>query len=225
MLQVKNICKRYKKNVLNNISFEVCQNEIVGIIGANGSGKSTLVSIIMNNTKRDNGEVFINGTNVFLKNFNMWHLVGYVPQENVLFNKLTALENISFWAKAYKVKHENLYFDNKFLHEKVENLSVGNKKMLSIELALLHNPKYLIMDEPTSGLDLVNQEKVINLIIDYKKKGNSILFITHHINEIKICDKLVVLQEGNLAYFDKPQNIFSNDNDIVKTIIGGEKVE
>ncbi len=220
MLLVKNIYKSYKKDILKEVSFEVNENEIVGIVGTNGCGKSTLVSIITNNIKADKGEVFIDGKDIFSKDFNMSHLIGYVPQSNILFNKLTVKENINFWSKAYKVENNSLYFDKHLLNEKVMNLSGGNKKMLSIELALIHNPKYLIMDEPTSALDLVNQQKIISLIIDYKKKGNSVLFITHHVNEINLCDKILVIQDGKVKYFDKPSNIFSNDYEIVELLNG-----
>ncbi len=224
MLEVKNICKSYKRNILKQISFQVKENEIVGIVGANGCGKSTLVSIITNNLKADKGEVFFDGSDIFCEEFN-FNLIGYVPQNNILFNKLTVKENINFWAKAYNVEYDKEILGNNYLDEKVSNLSVGNKKMLSIELALLSKPKYLIMDEPTSALDLINQQKIINLIINYKKKGNSVLFITHHINEIKLCDKLVVIQNGEVTHFDKPSNIFSNDDEIVKLLTGGEKYE
>lgn len=149
-------------------------------------------------------------------------MLGYVPQENILFNKLTVKENIKFWSKAYNLEYSSLYFDEKFLNEKVSSLSGGNKKILSIELALIAKPKYLIMDEPTSALDLINQQKIMELIIDYKKKGNSVLFITHHINEIKICDKIVVIQNGKVKYCDKPENIFKSDEDIIKLINEGD---
>ncbi len=221
MLSVKSICKSYKKEILKDISFDIQEGEIIGIIGANGSGKSTLVSIITNNIKADSGSITIDGNNIMNDEFNLLNLLGYVPQENILFNKLTAKQNINFWSKACSVEYNPLYFDNRLLDEKVAKLSGGNKKILSIELALMTNPKYLIMDEPTSALDLVNQQKIMKLIIDYKKKRNSVLFITHHINEIKICDKIIFINNGKIKYFDKPENIFNNDEDVIKILNGG----
>lgn len=218
MLVVENIYKSYKKEVLKGISFSVSDGEIIGIVGANGSGKSTLVSIITNNTKADKGEVTIDGMNIF-KNINLLKSIGYVPQENVLFNKLTAKNNIDFWAKAYGISHTPLYFDKKLFNEKVSNLSGGNKKLLSIELALISNPKYLIMDEPTSALDLINQEEIMSLIRDYKSRGNSVVFITHNINEIKKCDKILIIQDGMGRYFDEPNKIFEEKNGLIDILL------
>lgn len=218
MLEVKNISKSYKRNVLKNLSFCVDNGEIVGIVGVNGSGKSTLVSIITGNIKSDSGDIIIDGKNINDKTFDISKYVGYVPQENVLFEKLTVRENIEFWCKAKKVEFKSKYFDENLLNEKVKNLSGGYKKILSIELALISNAKYLIMDEPTSALDLLNQQVVMDLIEDYKSNGNSVLFITHHVNEIVKCDKIVIIQEGLVTYFDEPNNILKDESDIINIL-------
>lgn len=214
MLELKNIYKSYKRDILKGISFSISRGEIVGIVGANGCGKSTIVSIITGSLKADSGEVLLDGK---VQN-DISKFIGYVPQENVLFNKLSVKENVEFWSKAYNLSYENLYFDTHLLNEKVCNLSGGNKKMLSVELALLSKPTYLIMDEPTASLDLINQQKIMDLAIDYKSKNNSVLIITHHINEIKKCDKVVVIKNGTVAHFDSPNNIFKDDKDIVDLI-------
>ncbi len=220
MLEIKDVYKSYDKDVLKGVNFQVDTGEIIGIVGTNGCGKSTLVSIITNNIKADKGTVLIDGNDVLDKGFDPSKFIGYVPQENVLFNKLTVKQNIDFWSSAYKTTYDSLYFDKHLFNEKVGTLSGGNKKILSIELSLIAKPKYLIMDEPTSALDLVNQQKVIDLINDYKSKGNSVLFITHHINEINQCDKIVVLQDGIVKYFDKPTNIIENEESINKILKG-----
>lgn len=218
MLELKDIYKSYKRDVLKGISFSVYEGEIIGIIGVNGCGKSTIVSIITNSIKADKGEVIIEGKNVLESDFNTSKYLGYVPQENCLFEKLTVKQNIEFWSKANNIEYDNLYFDNHLLGEKVKNLSGGNKKMLSIELALISKPKYLIMDEPTASLDLLNQQKIMDLVHDYKSRNNSVLIITHHINEIKQCDKIVIIKEGVVANFDKPENIFKTDEEIINII-------
>lgn len=220
MLEVIDVYKSYKKDILKGISFKLAEGEIIGIVGANGCGKSTLVSIITNNIKADKGEVIIDGNNSLEPNFDSSKFIGYVPQENVLFNKLTVQENIDFWSKAYNMEYKSMYFEKHLYNEKVQGLSGGNKKILNIELALIANPKYLIMDEPTSALDLVNQQKVMDLVNDYKKKGNSVLFITHHINEIKQCDKILVLQNGLISHFDSPAKIFNEDKQIINLLNG-----
>lgn len=220
MLKVIDVYKSYKKDILKGISFNLAEGEIIGIVGANGCGKSTLVSIITNNIKADKGEVIIDGKNSLEPNFDPSKFIGYVPQENVLFNKLTVQENIDFWSKAYNMEYKSMYFEKHLYNEKVQGLSGGNKKILNIELALIANPKYLIMDEPTSALDLVNQQKVMDLVNDYKKKGNSVLFITHHLNEIKQCDKILVIQNGLISHFDSPSKIFNEDKQIINLLNG-----
>lgn len=218
MLELKDIQKKYKREILKGVNFSVSEGEIVGIVGANGCGKSTIVSIITNSVKADSGDVIIDGEDTLSKNFDISKYIGYVPQENCLFNRLTVKQNIEFWSKANKLKYSNLYFDSHLLDEKVSNLSGGNKKMLSIELALITKPKYLIMDEPTASLDLLNQQKIMDLAHDYKAKNNSVVIITHHINEIKQCDKIVVIKNGIVAHFDSPDKIFNTDEDIVNII-------
>lgn len=219
MLEIKNICKSYKKNnILNNISFCVDEGEIVCIVGANGCGKSTLAEIIANNSKPDSGKIIIDGQDMLTPSFDTSKYIGYVPQENILFNKLSAAENIDFWAKAYKKKYNPIYFDKNSLGKKVSKLSGGYKKILSIELALINNPKYLIMDEPTSSLDLVNQQKIMDLILDYKSRNNSVLIVTHHLNEMKQCDKIFVIQNKIISIFNKDDNIFDNNKKIIDLI-------
>ncbi len=116
MLEVKKICKSYKRDVLKDVSFSVNKGEVIGIIGANGSGKSTLVSIITNNIKCDSGEVYINGENILKNHINLSNVLGYVPQQNILFNKLTVKENLEFWSKAYGVAYSSQYFNEQLLY-------------------------------------------------------------------------------------------------------------
>ncbi len=190
MLKIIGVSKKYEKEILNNVNIEVKRGEIIGIVGANGSGKSTLLSIITGNEKADKGIVEVGGT------------MNYVPQENILFEKLSIKENLIFWSEANNIKKESDFFSESYLSKKVCSLSSGNKKLVNIDIGLINDPEYLIMDEPTSPLDIVNKNKVMKLIADRKAMGKSVIFTSHNIDEIKICDKVYVVRNGKVAPYE-----------------------
>ncbi len=195
MLKIIGVSKKYEKEILNNVNIEVKKGEIIGIVGANGSGKSTLLSIITGNEKADKGIVEVGGT------------MNYVPQENILFEKLSIKENLIFWSEANNIKKESNFFSESYLSKKVCSLSGGNKKLVNIDIGLINDPEYLIMDEPTSPLDIVNKNKVMKLIADRKAMGKSVIFTSHNIDEIKICDKVYVVRNGKVAPYESVKNI------------------
>ncbi len=200
MLLAEDIHKRYNKPVLAGATIKAERGQIIGIAGANGSGKSTLLSIAASAVKPDKGMVSIDGKDVF-KNFTaIKGLIGFVPQENALFESLTVADNIKFWAVAYDVPHNSITLDKALLADilkkKVKTLSGGTKKKLALAIAMLSAPDFLILDEPTSALDINNREEIIQKIFEHRANNKAVIFTSHYAEELEKCDVVYVLNSG-----------------------------
>jgi len=208
MLVAKDIYKKYKHPVLSGVSCSVAEGEIIGIAGENGSGKSTLLSILVSLLSPDTGTVTLDGmplSPAILKSN-----IGYVPQENALFEHLTVLDNLRFWAAAYgAVLDENALFPRirEARKKKVAHLSGGMKKQLSIAIACLNNPRFLIMDEPSAALDIGFKRSLLDIFKKTKAEGRSCVFTSHQPDELLWCDRIYVLRNGVFAYEGAPQDL------------------
>lgn len=198
MIQIDAVQKKYgKREVLKNVNLTIEEGQCVGIIGPNGSGKSTLLSIVVGVLKPSGGTVKIQGE------------IGYVPQDNALMEELTVKDNLEFWCAAHgkKVKdvlEENTYTRALGIHEmlgqKVKRLSGGMKKRVNIAIALINNPKYIILDEPCSALDIIYKNEVVDYLLELKKLGKTIIYTSHSGDEIeRLCDKVCILKNGNIV--------------------------
>lgn len=198
ILKVENVAKAFGKNkVLEDVSFEMDPSTLVGVVGENGSGKSTLLKIIVGEWRADGGKVSI------------LDRVGYCPQETLLFSRLTVKEHFHYFAAAYALDSETLhrqsealmsFFDfKKFENEKVEHLSGGTKQKLSLAIALLHQPKLLILDEPYNGFDWHTYLKFWDYANELLTGGCAILIVTHLLMETKQFDRVYNLSQGQLV--------------------------
>lgn len=188
MLKIKNICKKYKKNiVLNNVGFEVKSGDCIGLLGENGTGKSTLLSILAGITKPDAGEIIYSNESK----------IGYVPQENPLITDLSAKDNLSLWyGKNIPSIVEELGLTD-CLDKKVTHLSGGMKKRLSIAIAMAENPNLLLLDEPSAALDLICKQTIRDYLYNFCQNGGAVIIATHDEMELDICNKLYVINSGN----------------------------
>lgn len=210
MLTAEKITKKYEKNiVLNDISFHAKKGECIGIIGANGCGKSTLLSILAGTLKADCGTIsFSNGEHATSTNISK--MIGYVPQENPLFNKLTALDNLRFWygndTAILKTDLDNglpaIFGITGYLNKRVEHMSGGMKKRLSIACSLAKHQPILILDEPSAALDIPCKEDIYSYIKEYISNGNTVILTSHEESEIKLCNKAYLLKDGSLTPID-----------------------
>lgn len=211
MLTANNITKKYgKHNVLNNVSFNVKKGECIGIIGANGCGKSTLLNILAGVLKADNGTITFSDSEPCSPS-NVSGMIGYVPQENPLFEKLSALDNLRFW---YGEDIDSLMNDletglpalfkiTDYLNKRVENMSGGMKKRLSIACSLAKHQPILILDEPCAALDLPCKEDIHNYLKKYLKDGNTVIITSHEESEIMLCDTVYFLKDGELTHIER----------------------
>ena len=240
MLQVKNIVKSYGKvKAVNDLSFEVKDGEIFGLLGENGAGKTTTFRMIMGLLDITAGKITLNGKPI---NYDVTDKIGFLTEERSLLTKLTVREQAIFYGKLKSMGEQEIldkldYYLNKFeiseyKDKKIKELSKGNQQKIQFILAILNDPKLLILDEPFSGLDPFNLEMFKNEIIELSKKGCMIIFSSHRMEHVELfCKKLCILLEGKTVlegYLDdikkqyKKKNIFIK-GDIKKSDLEGIK--
>ena len=201
-LEVKNLTKTFDKLVaVDNVSFEVPEGSIFGLIGRNGAGKTTTIRMMMGIYLPDSGEVALRGVKVGQDFKNQ---VGYLPEERGLYKKMKVLETLLYFAEikgksgreVHKKAEEYLkrfeLYDRRL--SKVEDLSKGNQQKLQFISTVLHEPEFIILDEPYSGLDPINTNLLREIIIEMKQKGKVIIFSTHLMDFAeKMCDHIVMI--------------------------------
>lgn len=205
MIKINRLTKYYGDTLgVKNLSLRVKKGECFGFIGPNGAGKSTTIRCMMNLINKTEGEIFIDNKPNDKDDISINYIIGYLPSEIHLYENLTVRQMINYSSSFYKEDlNDNISKLCKRLKvdmdKKIEDLSFGNLKKVGIVLALMHNPKILILDEATNGLDPLMQEEFYKILKEEKEKGTTIFFSTHNLNEIKkICDKVGIIKEGQL---------------------------
>lgn len=206
MLKVSNVSYNYTKDTLavDNLSFELNEGEILGLLGANGSGKTTTFRMIMGLIEPTSGSITYYGHKVSL---NDTDTIGYMIEERSLLPKLKVKELIYYFGSLKNLNYQQIqkrtdYWLKRFnieqyLDKKVSELSKGNQQKIQFIISLLGNPKLLILDEPFSGLDVIATNEFIKVLNDFIKQGTMIIFSSHQIDKVeKFCQKVVVLKKG-----------------------------
>ncbi len=208
LIEVSNITKSYgRKKVLTDITFSANAGECIGIIGANGCGKSTLLKILSGAHKPDSGTLAYNGENPLARKSVFSRYVGYVPQENPLFDNLTVLDNLKLWycdsRRSLKKDIQNgiiaEFGIDRYLKSVVRNLSGGMKKRLSIACSIAKEPVILILDEPGASLDIVCKEDIKRYMRKYIADDGIIIIASHEEGELSVCSKMFIMEEGSLT--------------------------
>ena len=208
-ISITNLTRKYgQQTVLNNITFEIGEGEVVGFLGPNGAGKTTTMRILAGALSYDTGKVKICGVEVNEDPLTTKSFVGYLPEQNPLYLDMYVKEYLLFVAGTYgmgKEKHErvNEVIDQVGLrpefHKKIGQLSKGYRQRVGLAQALIPNPKVLILDEPTTGLDPNQLEEIRNLIREIGK-DKTVLLSTHIMQEIKaICNRVIVINKGDIV--------------------------
>lgn len=216
IIELKNIAKSFgKQNVLKNINLNVQQGQIVGLIGPSGSGKSTIIKIALGMEVADKGtaEIF----EAKMPNRKLLSKIGYMAQTDALYMTLTGFENLKFYAKMKGIKSSELQLQidhvaevvdlKDALNKRVEGYSGGMMRRLSLGIALLGNPKLLILDEPTVGIDPALRRKIWRELKRIKNNGQSILITTHVMDEAEQVDEVALVLDGNVIALDSPKNL------------------
>lgn len=200
MLCAENISKAYGVPVLADINLTANRGRILGIAGANGSGKSTLISILAALRQPDRGRVTVDGEDLYTNRRLLKTKIGYVPQDISLFDNLSALDNIKFWAAAYGADYRRVPFDQASIKKKVKHLSGGMQKRLSIAVSVPHDPDFILMDEPTAALDIAFKRELGGQLADWRARGKAVILTSHQPDELMLCDDLAVLRDGGFVY-------------------------
>jgi len=224
VLELLNVKKYFKDNrAVDGISFRLEAGEILGLIGANGAGKTTTLSMIATLSRPDEGNIFYCGQDIVKDPTALRSKLGYIPQEIALYSSLSGYDNLRFWGRANRVRGMRLKerldevsriinLDSSTLKKKVSSYSGGMKRRLNIGVALMHEPKLIVMDEPTVGLDVESRNQVLDTVLKLKEKGAGIIYAGHYMEELeKICDKICVIDRGKCILFgDKTQLLKAN---------------
>ncbi|MDR1595648.1 MAG: LPS export ABC transporter ATP-binding protein [Puniceicoccales bacterium] len=234
-LSAENLKKSYgKRVVIKDISVSVGGGEIVGLLGPNGAGKTTTFYIIIGLIDSDGGKIQLNGSNI--SKFPMYKRaragIGYLPQEDSIFRKLTVWENVEgvgeylpLSAKKRKEAVASILEDMKISHlakQKAYTLSGGERRRLEIARTLLVRPKFLLMDEPFSGVDPMSVSDVQNIISSLKSKKIGILITDHNVREtLKIVDRAYLVYDGQILCHG-PRNVLLNDENSRKFYLGDD---
>jgi len=207
LLEVQDLTKFYGKKIgIENVSFIVNEKEIVGFVGPNGAGKSTTIRTIMGYLIPDAGDIKVFGEKVNQKSLpKLVEKIGYVPGETNYYDDARVIKILELYKSFYKNFDDNYceqlckIFDIP-LNKKFEELSMGNKKKVSIIQALAHKPKLLIMDEPTNGLDPFVQKTFYKILLEQKESGVGIFLSSHVLSEVeKLCDRVIFIKEGHIV--------------------------
>lgn len=211
IVKVKNLFHRYSLQwAIQDISFEIAENGVVGLLGSNGAGKSTIMNIICGVLNPTKGEVFINGINLRENPVEAKKYIGFLPQQPPLYMDLTVEEYLMYAAKLRFVPIEEVKQAVEealtrcaiahFRHRLIKNLSGGYQQRVGIAQAIVHNPKFVVLDEPTNGLD-PNQIVEIRDLIREIAKEHSVLLSTHILSEVQaVCNDIKMIEGGKLVF-------------------------
>ena len=215
---VENLSKNYSENkAVENISFKIAENEIVGLLGPNGCGKPTTMAMILGLLKPSKGEILIDGMNIEKNRIKLLHKMNFISPYIELPKKLTVKENLIVYARLYSVKNINERISylsetlrlNDFLNKKTGELSSGQKNRISLAKALINNPSILLLDEPTVSLDPETGDFVRTFLENYKKeKKISILLASHNMSEVeRLCASVLMMKEGKIIDKGTPKEL------------------
>ena len=215
MIRVENVSKSFgSKKALHQISFEIKEGEIFGFLGPSGSGKTTMINVLTGQLPADQGKTVLLGKNSQDLTSNDLEQIGIVSDGSGFYEKMSLYKNLLIYAKLYGLKADRV---NQVLQQVgladakdiiAEKLSTGMKQRMFLARALLNAPKILFLDEPTSGLDPTTSKMVHTLLQELKQAGTTIFLTTHDMHEATLlCDRLSLLNKGNLIEYGSPQDI------------------
>ncbi len=205
MLIVQNLVKEYKNiTAVNDISFSVLPGRIFGLLGPNGAGKTTTIRILLNIIKPTKGKISLSGKPIDINFFNE---IGYLPEERGLYKKSKVIDVILYFAelknmsRSYAKKEAVRWLKKlsieKYVNNRIIELSKGNQQKVQFITAILHNPSILVLDEPFSGFDPINQQEIKDILIEFAVSGKIIMLSTHQMDTAeKLCADIFLINNG-----------------------------
>ena len=218
-ISIQNISKSFKDvTALNDISFDVNEGELFGLIGPDGAGKTTLFRILTTLLIPDQGNANVANFDIIEDYKSIRNNVGYMPGKFSLYQDLTIEENLNFFAAIFGTTIEENYALIEdiyiqiapFKNRRAGKLSGGMKQKLALCCALIHKPKVLFLDEPTTGVDPVSRKEFWEMLKRLQQKGITILVSTPYMDEAALCDRIALIQDGEILEIDSPENIVNH---------------
>jgi|TARA_B100000787_G_C16175991_1_gene289056 ABC-2 type transport system ATP-binding protein len=217
-IEVIHLSKSYKSNeAVKNISFNVRENEIIGLLGPNGCGKTTTIAMILGLLKPTSGKILINKKNIENHRIELLHKMNFISPYIELPKKLTVKENLIVYGKLYDVKNIGDRIEylsttlrlGKFINSITGELSSGQKNRVSLAKSLINDPAVLLLDEPTASLDPETGDFIRSFLEDYKdKKKISILLASHNMDEVKrLCTSIMMMKNGSIIDQGTPNEL------------------
>lgn len=247
MLEVNNLKKKFtrqdknKKKIsfyaVNGVSFKADKGEIIGILGPNGAGKTTMLRILAGIMEQSEGTVEVDGQNYKKNSLDIKRKIAFLSGNTKLYNRLSVHELIQMCGKLYGMEMNDINKREKEIlrllnleeikNAKIGNLSTGQTQRVGLARCLIHKPQYYILDEATTGLDIISSQIILDFIKDEKKKGKTILYSTHYMEEAEnICDQVIMVNKGQVIETGTPEEIkaktdTTNLRDAFFALIGG----
>ena len=202
------------KQIIRDLSFQIMPGEVFAFLGANGSGKTSTVRTLLNIYQPTAGELLVAGEPYSSDHA---HLVGYLPEERGLYVRSKVIDVMTYFGELKGMDREKArrfsmtYLGRVGLADKakltIKKLSGGQQQKVQMGVAIINNPKLLILDEPTKGLDPVNRKLLLEIVEEHREKGTAVIYITHLMEEVeRLADKVLIIRNGeNVAYGDKEQ--------------------
>ena len=229
-ISIQNLTKYYGKHkAVDGLSLNVERGDIFGFLGPNGAGKSTTIRSLLGLIAFQEGEAEILGMDVKTHHREILGKIGYMPSEAMFYPSMKVKEVIRFAADMRKLDCtaeaqmlcERLQVDQ---NKRIEELSLGNRKKVSIVCAMQHKPELFIFDEPTSGLDPLMQAEFFKLIMEYNKQGTTCFLSSHVLSEIKkYCKHAAIMREGKLICTDTVENLTRTTTKRIRMILDGKE--
>jgi len=226
MLEIKNVTKIFGSfTAVNNLSLHVKTGDFFGFLGQNGAGKTTTIKMISGLYNATSGSILINGYDIYKDPIKAKSLIGYIPDQPFIYEKLTGREFLYFSGGLYSIQKEKLkiiideiiekFEIGDWVDKRTEEYSQGMKQRITIASALLHDPKLLVVDEPMIGLDPQSAVIVKNILKEKAESGAAVFMSTHSLNVAEeICTRIGIIKDGNM--------IFSDTKDVLETIKGSD---
>ena len=229
VIEIKNLTKNYGKNRgVSDVSFEVKEGDIFGFLGPNGVGKSTTIRSMLGFIQYESGDIKILSKDAKKQREEILKEIGYMPSEAMFYPHMKVKEVIKMAADLRKMDCseeakklcERLQVD---VNKKISELSLGNRKKVSIVCAMQHKPKLFIFDEPTSGLDPLMQTEFFELIKEYVKEGATCMLSTHILSEVKqYCNNVAIMKDGKIQRVDSVENLTKTSAKRIKVVKDGK---
>ncbi len=232
IMEITNLTKNYGKHRgIEGVSFQVEKGEIFGFLGPNGAGKSTTIRSILGLIHCKEGSIRVCGQDAIKNREKVLRHIGYMPSEAWFYQGMTIREILKIAADVRKMDCtqeaeklcERLQLDTR---RKISELSLGNRKKVSIVCAMQHQPELFIFDEPTSGLDPLMQNQFFSLIKEYVEQGATCMLSTHVLSEVRnYCDRVAIMKEGKLIVTDTVEHLLASRTKRIKMVRDGEKLD